>query len=426
MLLSKYYLPTKRDNPSEAQVASHRLMLRAGMIYQTASGIYSWLPLGTKVLQKIEQIVREEQNAAGAYEVILPTIQPQELWIETGRADAYGKETLRMKDRHDRDMLYAPTAEDVITDLFRNTVVSYKQLPQMLYQINWKFRDEIRPRFGVLRAREFLMKDCYSFDIDKESAVVSYQKMLKAYLRSFRRMGLSAVPIKATTGPIGGDLSHELQILAQTGESAIFYNSDFEKLAIDDDIKIEELLQIYAAADDMHDPDNCPVPKERLKTARGIEIGHIFYLGTKYSEAMNVKVMGHNNQVIMPHMGCYGIGVTRLVAAVIEASHDDKGIIWPEAVAPFKVAVINLSQDTAECDNACAELYAKLLARGVEVLYDDRKERAGVKFADMDLIGIPWQIAVGPRIVAEGKAELKCRKTGDVQTLGLDEVLDAF
>ena len=426
MLLSKYYLPTKRDNPSEAQIASHRLMLRAGMIYQTASGIYSWLPLGTNVMRKIEQIVREEQDAAGAHEVILPTIQPLELWAEGGRPDAMGRETLRMTDRHEREMLYAPTAEEVITDVFRNTVVSYKQLPQMLYQINWKFRDEIRPRFGVMRGREFLMKDCYSFDMDKDSAIISYQKMMKAYLKTFKRMGLSAVPIKADTGAIGGDLSHEFQILAHTGESEIFYDSHLEELILDEEIKVEELLGIYAAADEMHDAANCPVPKHRLKSARGIEIGHIFYLGTKYSKAMNVKVMDANNQQVIPHMGCYGIGVSRLVAAVIEASHDEKGIIWPEAVAPFKVGIINLKQGDAECDSQCLKLYETLQERNIEVLYDDRKERAGVKFADMDLIGLPWQIVVGPKTIAEGKAELKYRKTGVVKTLDLAEILKQF
>jgi prolyl-tRNA synthetase len=425
MKLSAYFLPTLRETPSEATIASHRLMLRAGMIHQTAAGIYSWLPMGVRVLKKIEGIVREEQNRAGAQEVILPTIQPLELWAEGGRPDAMGKETLRMKDRHEREMLYAPTAEEVVTDLFRKNVVSYRNLPQLLYQIHWKFRDEIRPRFGVMRGREFLMKDCYSFDLDQESAQKSYQKMFNCYLKTFARMGLNAIPVKADSGAIGGDLSHEFQILASTGESEIFYDAAWDELKSgSQDIDPQTLMGLYAAADEMHDPQNCPVPRERLKTARGIEVGHVFYLGTKYSQALNAKVAdasGHNTIV---HMGCYGIGVSRLIGAIIEAHHDDKGIIWPESVAPFKVGLINLRKGDEATDRMCNQLYETLLTHNVEVLYDDRDERAGVKFADMDLIGLPYQLIVGPRGAASNTVELKVRKTGETQDLSTEAALN--
>jgi prolyl-tRNA synthetase len=424
MKLSAYFLPTLRETPSEATIASHRLMLRAGMIHQTAAGIYSWLPMGVRVLKKIEAIVREEQNLAGAQEVILPTIQPLELWAEGGRPDAMGKETLRMKDRHEREMLYAPTAEEVVTDLFRKNVVSYRNLPQLLYQIHWKFRDEIRPRFGVMRGREFLMKDCYSFDLDQESAQKSYQKMFNCYLKTFARMGLNAIPVKADSGAIGGDLSHEFQILASTGESEIFYDAAWDELKSgSQDIDPQTLMGLYAAADEMHDPQNCPIPRERLKTVRGIEVGHVFYLGTKYSQALNAKVAdasGHNTIV---HMGCYGIGVSRLIGAIIEAHHDDKGIIWPESVAPFKVGLINLRKGDEATDRMCNQLYETLLTHNVEVLYDDRDERAGVKFADMELIGLPYQLIVGPRGAANNIVELKVRKTGETQDLSIEAAL---
>lgn len=425
MKLSAYLLPTLRETPSEATIASHRLMLRAGMIHQTAAGIYSWLPMGVRVLKKIEAIVREEQNRAGAQEVILPTIQPLELWAEGGRPDAMGKETLRMRDRHEREMLYAPTAEEVVTDLFRKNVVSYRNLPQLLYQIHWKFRDEIRPRFGVMRGREFLMKDCYSFDLDQESAQKSYQTMFNCYLKTFKRMGLNAIPVKADTGAIGGDLSHEFQIVASTGESEIFYDAAWDELKSgSQDINPQTLMSLYAAADEMHDPQNCPIPQERLKTARGIEVGHVFYLGTKYSQALNAKVadaLGHNTIV---HMGCYGIGVSRLIGAIIEAHHDDKGIIWPESVAPFKVGLINLRKGDDVTDRMCSQVYDTLLTRNIEVLYDDRNERAGVKFVDMDLIGLPYQLIVGPRGAASNTVELKIRKTGETQELSIESALN--
>ncbi|MBP6986026.1 MAG: proline--tRNA ligase [Alphaproteobacteria bacterium] len=423
MRLTSYFLPTTKETPSEASVISHKLMLRTGMIYQTAAGIYSWLPLGLRVLRKIEQIVREEQDAAGAHEVLLPTIQPLELWAEGGRPDAMGKETLRMKDRHDREMLYAPTAEEVVTDVFRKHVFSYRNLPCMLYQIQWKFRDEIRPRFGVMRGREFYMKDCYSFDIDETSARVSYAKMFEAYLRTFKRMGMVAVPVKADTGAIGGSLSHEFQILADTGESQIYYDKALDDLR-SADISAEKLMNIYAAADEMHEESNCPVAPADLRTARGIEVGHVFYLGTKYSDMMKAKVADKDGQPTIVHMGCYGIGVSRIVAAIIEASHDEQGIIWPMSVTPYHVGIINLRQGDSACDAACEQFYQQMQDIGIEALYDDRNERAGVKFADMDLIGLPWQLIIGPKGLEAGTVEIKNRSTGIREDVKVDEVME--
>jgi prolyl-tRNA synthetase len=426
MRLSAYFLPTLKENPNEAQIVSHRLMLRAGMIRQTSAGIYAWLPLGFRVLKKIEQIVREEQDAAGAQELLMPTIQPAELWKESGRYDDYGKEMLRIKDRHDREMLFGPTNEEVITDIFRSAVKSYRDLPRNLYHIQWKFRDEIRPRFGVMRGREFLMKDAYSFDIDSASARRSYQKMFLAYLRTFARLGMKAIPMQADTGPIGGDLSHEFIILAETGESGVFCDKEWLDLNVlesapgfDDDLGpfFEKYTNIYAATEEKHDPATSPLTPEELVNARGIEVGHIFYFGTKYSAPLGAVVAGPGGEQITVEMGSYGIGVSRLVGAIIEASHDDAGIIWPESVAPFKVGLINLKTGDAECDRVCEELYRDLNAAGVEVLYDDRNERPGAKFADMDLIGVPWHLTIGPRGLKNGVVELKHRATGEREEL---------
>jgi prolyl-tRNA synthetase len=432
MRLSQYFMPILRDDPKEAEIVSHKLMLRAGMVRQEAAGNYSWLPTGFRVLKKIEQIVREEQDRAGALEVLMPTIQPAELWKKSGRYEAYGKEMLRIKDRHDREMLYGPTNEEMITDIFRGAVKSYRDLPKNLYHIQWKFRDEIRPRFGVMRGREFLMKDAYSFDLDPVAARRSYQKMFLAYLRTFARMGMKAIPMQADTGPIGGDLSHEFIILADTGESEVFCHKDWlelDVLASDvsyaDDLQpfFDRFTNIYAATDEKHDPASCPVPADELVNRRGIEVGHIFYFGTKYSKAMNAVVAGPNGESITVEMGSYGIGVSRMVAAIIEASHDDAGIIWPEAVAPFKVGLINLKTGDAECDRVCADLYGDLQTAGVEVLYDDRNERPGAKFADMDLIGVPWHLTVGPRGLKNGVVELKHRATGERSELSRDAAL---
>lgn len=424
MRLSRFFLPTLKETPSEAQIASHRLMLRAGMIRQSASGIYTWLPLGWKVLQKIEQIVREEQDAAGAQELLMPTIQSAEIWRESGRYDAYGKEMLRIVDRHDREMLFGPTNEELITQIFRDNVKSYRELPKILYHIQWKFRDEVRPRFGVMRGREFLMKDSYSFDIDFEGAKRSYEAMFNAYLRTFKRMGLTAIPMVADSGAIGGNLTHEFHVLAETGESGVFYDVAYEELAAKDAVDLEALSKLYAVTDEKHDPNSpdCP-PADRLKVARGIEVGHIFYFGTKYSKAMGAVVAGPDGNPVHVEMGSYGIGVSRLVGAIIEAYHDERGIKWPEAVAPFKVGLVNLKAGDAACDRVCEDIYRTLSEQGVEVLYDDRDERAGVKFADMDLIGLPWQLVAGPKGVAAGVVELKNRHTGEKQELSVEAAL---
>src|SRR6185437_6457667 len=437
MRLSRYFLPVLRETPSEAQIVSHRLMLRAGLIRQEAAGIYAWLPLGFRVLRKIEQIVREEMDRAGAVEILMPTLQPADLWRETGRYDAYGPEMLRIQDRHERELIYGPTNEDMVTEIFRSYVRSYKSLPMNLYHIQWKFRDEIRPRFGVMRGREFLMKDAYSFDLDKEGARRSYNKMYVAYLRTFARMGLKTIPMRAETGPIGGDLSHEFIVLAETGESGVFCHSDLLDMPIppvdiDFDSDLEPIVQqrtkLYAATEDVHDNARfeAEVPPEKRLSARGIEVGQIFYFGKKYSEPMKAVVAGPDGKETAIEGGSYGIGVSRLVGAIIEASHDDAGIIWPAPVAPFDVAVINLKAGDAATDAACEDIYAKLTKAGKDVLYDDTNERPGAKFATMDLVGIPFQIVVGPRGIAAGTVEVKTRAGGTKEDLSLDAAINRF
>ncbi|WP_445500619.1 proline--tRNA ligase [Microvirga sp. G4-2] len=434
MRLSRYFLPILRETPKEAEIVSHRLMLRAGMIRQEAAGIYAWLPLGLKVLNKVNAIVREEQNRSGAIELLMPTIQSADLWRESGRYDAYGKEMLRIQDRHEREMLFGPTNEEMITEIFRGYVRSYKDLPLNLYHIQWKFRDEVRPRFGVMRSREFLMKDAYSFDLDQAGAVHSYNKMFVAYLRTFARMGLKAIPMRADTGPIGGNLSHEFIILASTGESEVFCHADYLSYEIPpadtnfDDIPglqstVDKWTALYAATSEMHDQAAFDaVPADKKMSARGIEVGHIFYFGTKYSDPMGAKVMGPDGQEKPVHMGSYGIGPSRLIAAIIEASHDENGIIWPEAVAPFDVAILNLKVGDSGTDAASERLYREISAAGRDVLYDDRDERPGGKFATADLIGVPWQVLIGPKSLAEGKVELKNRATGERELLSVDDV----
>ncbi|SLN53809.1 proline--tRNA ligase [Oceanibacterium hippocampi] len=435
MRLSRYFLPTLKEDPKEAQIVSHRLMLRAGMIRQSSAGIYSWLPMGYNVLRKIEAIVREEQNLAGAQELLMPTIQPADLWRESGRYDDYGKEMLRIRDRHDRDMLYGPTNEEQITEIARASVRSYRDVPKLLYHIQWKFRDEVRPRFGVMRGREFLMKDAYSFDIDKAGAVHSYNRMFVSYLRTYSRLGLRAIPLAADTGPIGGDLSHEFVILADTGESEVFCHKDlltFDPLAGDIDFEgdlqpiVDHWTSLYATSDDKHVPADCPVPEGDLVQRRGIEVGHIFYFGSKYSKPMNATVQNQDGEIVPLEMGSYGIGVSRLVGAIIEACHDEAGIVWPEAVAPFRVGLINLKVQDAEVSAACEDFYGKLRKAGVEVLYDDTDERAGAKFATMDLIGLPWQVTIGPRGLKNGIVEVKNRKSGAKEELSLDAALNRF
>ena len=432
MRMSQYFLPTLKEDPSEAQIVSHRLMLRAGMIRQSSAGIYSWLPLGLKVLRKVEQIVREEQDEAGCQELLMPTIQPAELWQESGRYDDYGAEMLRIRDRHDRDMLYGPTNEELITEIVRAHIRSYKELPKLLYHIQWKFRDEVRPRFGVMRGREFLMKDSYSFDLTYEGARAAYNRMFVAYLRTFARMGLKAIPMAADTGPIGGDLSHEFIILAETGESEVFCHRDlleFDVLGEDVDYAadlqpvVDRWTSLYAATDEKHDEAEAAKLGDALVNARGIEVGHIFYFGTKYSKAMNATVTGPDGEQVFPEMGSYGIGVSRLVGGLIEAFHDENGIIWPESVAPFGAAVIDLKVGDVDCDAVCDDLYAKLRTAGVDPLYEDRDERAGAKFADMDLIGVPWQIVVGPRGIKNGVVEFKNRASGEREEISVESAL---
>ena len=435
MRLSHYFLPILRETPKEAEIVSHRLMLRAGMVRQEAAGIYAWLPLGFRVLKKIEQIVREEQDRAGAVELLMPTLQLADLWRESGRYDAYGPEMLRIKDRHERELLYGPTNEDMITEIFRAYVRSYRELPKNLYHIQWKFRDEQRPRFGVMRGREFLMKDAYSFDIDEAAARVSYNKMFVAYLRTFARMGLKAIPMRAETGPIGGDLSHEFIILAETGESGVFCNRDVLELPVPgEDVDyngdltpiIGQWTGLYAATEDVHDAGRFErevVAEKRLNT-RGIEVGQIFYFGTKYSVPMKAVVTGPDGVDHPIHGGSYGVGVSRLVGAIIEASHDEAGIIWPEAVAPFKVAILNLKQGGTDTDAACEQLYRALSAKGVDVLYHDLDERPGAKFAAADLIGLPWQVLVGPRGLAEGKVEVKRRSDGSRELMSPADAIE--
>jgi prolyl-tRNA synthetase len=435
MRLSRYFLPVLKETPAEAQIVSHRLMLRAGMIKQASAGIYSWLPLGYKVLRNIEQIVHEEQVRAGHIPMLMPTLQSADLWRESGRYDDYGQEMLRITDRHGRDMLYGPTNEELITDIFRSHVSSYKDLPLTLYHIQWKFRDEIRPRFGVMRGREFLMKDGYNFDLTKEDALHAYNRHLVSYLRTYERMGLQAIPMRADSGPIGGDDTHEFLVLAETGESEVFYDSEITDLkfgdrAIDYDsveqcrAVLEEFTSRYARTDETHDEaEFAKVPEERRRTARGIEVGQIFYFGTKYSDAMGATVSDAEGNRVPVHMGSHGIGVSRLLGAIIEASHDDNGIIWPEGVTPFHCGIVNLKQGDEEADAACEALYASLTALGLEPLYDDRNERAGGKFATMDLIGLPWRITVGPRGLKNGVVELTSRRSGESEELPPEQAI---
>ncbi len=425
MRLSRYFLPVLKENPAEAQIVSHRYMLRAGMIKQQAAGIYSWLPLGFKVLRRIEQIVHEEQIRAGHIPLLMPTLQPADLWRESGRYDDYGQEMLRIQDRHKRDLLYGPTNEEMITDIFRSHVNSYKDLPLTLYHIQWKFRDEVRPRFGVMRGREFLMKDGYNFDVDRDAALHAYNRHMVSYLRTYERMGLTAIPMRAASGPIGGDNTHEFLVLAQTGESEVFYDDRVTALKLgnrevdyDNRAEVEgvcnEFTTLYARTDETHDAALFDqIPEEHRKVGRGIEVGQIFYFGTKYSEAMGATVVTADGSRVPVEMGSHGIGVSRLLGAIIEASHDDKGIIWPEGVTPFHCGIVNLKQGDAGTDAACEALYKALKLAGLDPLYDDRDERAGAKFATMDLIGLPWRITVGPRGLAAGKVELTSRRTGE-------------
>ena len=432
MRVSRFFMPVLKETPKEAEIVSHQLMLRAGMIRQEAAGIYAWLPLGLRVLNKINRIVREEQNRSGAIELLMPTIQSADLWRESGRYDAYGKEMLRIADRHERDMLFGPTNEEMITEIFRAYVKSYRDLPLNLYHIQWKFRDEVRPRFGVMRSREFLMKDAYSFDLDKEAARHAYNKMFVAYLRTFARLGLKSIPMQADTGPIGGDLSHEFIILAETGESEVFCHREYLDFPVPgadtnfDDVQgiqgiVDRWTSLYAATSEKHDAKAYEaIAADKRVSARGIEVGHIFYFGTKYSEPMKATVQGPDGKPVSVHMGSYGIGPSRVAAAIIEASHDKDGIVWPVPVAPFEAAVINLKAGDADTDRVANAMVATLEKAGIDVLYDDSGERAGAKFATMDLIGIPYQLIVGPKGAKAGEAEVKVRKGGERKSLPID------
>ena len=432
MKRSSLFLPTLKENPSEAKITSHRLMLRAGMVRQSSSGIYSWLPIGLKVLKNIEKIIRSEQDLI-SQELLMPTIQDSDIWKKSGRFNDYGKEMLTFIDRHEHQLLYGPTNEELITDIFSKNIMSYKSLPLCLYHIQWKFRDEIRPRFGVMRGREFLMKDAYSFDISKEDAIKCYNRMFLSYLRIFNKMELKAIPVSADTGPIGGDLSHEFIILADTGESEIYLDKNILKEEIPNinynDSKgisklVDTLTSFYAAADDKYDEVeymNIVSKNNRLKT-KGIEVGHLFYFGSKYSIPLEAKVNSKEGKVVPVEMGSYGIGVSRLVGAIIDAHHDDKGICWPESVSPFLIGIVNLRQNDIECSNLSDTIYNNLLSKDVSVLYDDRDEGAGIKLAEMDLIGIPWQIRIGPRGIKNGNFELLQRKTGDITEIKVKDM----
>ncbi len=422
MRLSQYYLPTLKEVQSDASIISHQYSLRAGLIKQTVSGIYTWLPLGLRVLEKIKVVIKEEMDKSGAIEVLMPCIQPANLWQESGRYDDYGDEMLRIRDRHKRDMLFGPTHEEVVTDVVRNTIKSYKELPVCLYQMQWKFRDEIRPRFGIMRSREFLMKDAYSFNENEESAIQSYDLMYKTYIKIFKRIGLMPIAVKAETGPIGGKLSHEFHILAETGEDIIYYDNQFSKLLESENIK--ELQNIYAVSESMHNPKKCPISNEHLSISRGIEVGHIFYFGDKYSKPMNATISLKDGTNTPIHMGSYGIGVSRLVGAIIEAYHDEKGIIWPEAIAPFKVGLINLQVEDDQCVKIANYIYENI--QNNEILYDETKDSAGVKFARMDLIGLPWQIIIGKKAINENLIEIKSRANGTKEFMSVDYIIERF
>ena len=423
MKFSNFFIPTLKDIPSEAVIISHQLMIRAGMIKQSSAGIYSWLPLGLRVLRNIENIVRDEQNQAGAIELLMPTIQSADLWIKSGRYNDYGKEMLRIQDRGGREMLYGPTNEELITDIFQSYISSYKDLPKNLYHIQWKFRDEVRPRFGVMRGREFLMKDSYSFDLSEEEAKISYNKMFTAYIKTFLRLGLTPISLRAATGPIGGNLSHEFQILANTGESTLYYDKDLEKIN-PKNIEPKKLQSYYAAVDSLHNVNECPISKDQLKISKGIEVGHIFYFGTKYSEKLGAYVQNKNGNNVALHMGSYGIGVSRLVGAIIEAFHDKKGIIWPLSVAPFHVSIINLMTDDKVCKKISDEMYVKLNNGSLKVLYDERNFSIGKKLSDNDLIGTPFQVIIGKRDLKDNVIEIKNRKTNESKKMPPDQVIN--
>jgi len=431
MLLSKLLIPITKDLPADAKIKSHQLMLRTGMIRQSSAGIYSWLPLGFKVMKKIEQIVREEQNKIGAQEMLMPTIQSADIWKESGRYDDYGEEMLRIKDRQGREMLYGPTNEELITEIFRSSVKSYKSLPQMLYHIQWKFRDEVRPRFGVMRCREFFMKDAYSFDVDESSAKKSYNKMFFAYLNTFKRLDLQAIPMAADTGPIGGDLSHEFVILAETGESKIYADKKIFEVNLNnfkfDDKSLEKMRNdfssFYAVTDDKYKKDEFDknVDKSHQIITKGIEVGHIFYFGDKYSKPLNCFVDTKDGKKDLVKMGSYGIGVSRLVGAIIEAKYNNEVMKWPKGISPFDVVIIpSISKNNNENMVKAKKIYDELKKQNVDALLDDVDENMSIKFKKHDLIGVPFQIILGSKS-KENKFEFK-EVNEEAQILSLEEI----
>ena len=433
MYLSKLFIPLLRETPSEAKIKSHQLMLRSGMIKQSSTGIYSWLPLGFKVMKKIEQVVREEQNKIGAQELLMPTIQSSDIWKESGRYDDYGEEMLRIKDRQGKEMLYGPTNEELITEIFRSSVKSYKSLPQLLYHIQWKFRDELRPRFGVMRCKEFFMKDAYSFDLSDDEAKKSYNKMFFAYLKTFKRLGLTAIPMEADTGPIGGDLSHEFIILADTGESKIYTDKRIFDINIDkfnsEDNSINDLRKqydkFYAATDDKFNKNEFEkkIVKENQLSTKGIEVGHIFYFGDKYSKPLKCSVDLQGGKKVYVKMGSYGIGVSRLVGAIIEAKFDNNIMKWPEAISPFEVALIPSLQKNDKSNFLKAEkIYKELTKHKIDVLFDDTEEHLSAKFKKFDLLGIPYQIILGSKS-DDDKFEFK-EINGDTRILTIKEIIN--
>ncbi len=433
MLLTKFFLPVLKENPKEAEIISHIYMLRAGMIQQSASGIYSWLPLGKIVLEKITEICRQEMIKAGANEILMPTLQSAEIWKESGRYEDYGKEMLRIKDRNNRNLLYGPTNEELVTEIFRTHVNSYKELPLNLFHIQWKFRDELRPRFGVMRGREFLMKDAYSFDVDYNCSIKSYNIMFIAYMQLFKKMGLKAIPMKADTGPIGGDLSHEFIIIADTGESEVYleeqllnFEGSFTSINYNDDLQeeVNKFTSFYAATEEKHDESDFENIKNTIIKTRGIEVGHIFHFGQKYSLPMRATISDRVGENIPVFMGSYGVGLSRLVGAVIEANHDQKGIIWPKEITPWDYNIINLKYGDTDCDRICLDMYNEMNHNELKVLYDDTDERAGAKLARADLIGLPYQIIIGPKGIKDQLYDLKCRKSGDISRLSFNELLN--
>lgn len=418
-------MPILKEKPSEASIVSHSLMLRSGMIKMHASGIYHWLPFGLKALNNVTDIVRFNMNAAGCTEMLMPCIQTSDLWKESGRYDTYGQEMLKFKDRHEHELLFGPTCEEMLTDIVRSTIQSYRDLPKIFYQIQWKFRDEIRPRFGVMRGREFLMKDAYSIDINHEQAMHTYNKMFVAYMSTYSDLGLRIIPVKANTGEIGGSMSHEFHVIAKTGEEKLYYDKQFDLLEAKDLANdIHKVKSLYAATEEMHNSKECSIDEGSLSTSRGIEVGHIFNFGTKYSAPLKAYVNDKAGQKVDLEMGSYGIGISRLVAAIIEVNHDDRGIIWPMSVAPFKAVIINLNIRNPQCNKLARDAYNLLKSNNVDVLYDDTTNSAGSKFATNDLIGTPWQVIIAPKKAKDGLVELKYRSTGATEDMPCEKAAE--